>query len=51
MKAFIAVLLEMGITRKPKIYSYWTKNSRSILWFKKYSKEQISKSFKIFSFS
>ncbi|GLV40065.1 hypothetical protein CBL_02950 [Carabus blaptoides fortunei] len=35
MKAFIAVLLEMGITRRPSINSYWSKGSRSIPWFGK----------------
>lgn len=35
MKAFVAVLLEMGITRRPNMYSYWTKNSRQIPWFGK----------------
>ncbi|XP_033354739.1 piggyBac transposable element-derived protein 4-like isoform X1 [Bombus vosnesenskii] len=35
IKAFIAVLLEMGITRRPTIFSYWTENSRSIPWFSK----------------
>jgi hypothetical protein len=34
MKAFLAVLLEMGITKKPTIYSYWVKNSRAVSWFK-----------------
>ncbi|XP_011629833.1 piggyBac transposable element-derived protein 4-like [Pogonomyrmex barbatus] len=32
MKAFIAVLLEMGITRRPSIRSYWSENSRNIPW-------------------
>ena len=35
IKAFIAVLLEMGITRRPFIFSYWKKNSRAIPWFSK----------------
>ncbi|XP_014483551.1 PREDICTED: piggyBac transposable element-derived protein 4-like isoform X2 [Dinoponera quadriceps] len=35
MKAFLAVLLEMGITRKPTIYSYWAVGSRAIPWFSK----------------
>ncbi|XP_050582702.1 uncharacterized protein LOC126918635 [Bombus affinis] len=35
IKAFIAVLLEMGITKRPTIFSYWTENSRSIPWFSK----------------
>lgn len=35
MKAFVAVLLEMGITRRPNIFSYWAKNSRHIPWFGK----------------
>ncbi|KAL9908795.1 piggyBac transposable element-derived protein 4-like [Glossina fuscipes fuscipes] len=35
MKAFIAVLLEMGITRKPNISSYWSENSRNIPRFRK----------------
>ncbi|KAL6417077.1 hypothetical protein ACFW04_013006 [Cataglyphis niger] len=35
MKAFIAVLLEMGITRKPNIRSYWSENSRNIPWFQR----------------
>jgi hypothetical protein len=35
MKAFIAVLLEMGITKRPTIFSYWANNSRSIPWFGK----------------
>ncbi|CAL7946850.1 unnamed protein product [Xylocopa violacea] len=33
MKAFVAVLLEMGITKRPSINSYWSKGSRSIPWF------------------
>lgn len=33
MKAFMAVLFEMGITRRPTIFSYWAKNSRAIPWF------------------
>ncbi|XP_043264197.1 uncharacterized protein LOC122404327 [Colletes gigas] len=35
LKAFIAMILEMGITRRPSITSYWSKNSRQIPWFKK----------------
>ena len=35
MKAFIAVLLEMGITKRPTIFSYWAENSRNIPWFSK----------------
>ncbi|XP_017765355.1 PREDICTED: piggyBac transposable element-derived protein 4-like [Eufriesea mexicana] len=35
LKAFVAVLLEMGITNRPTIYSYWTESSRAIPWFKK----------------
>lgn len=35
IKVFIAVLLEMGITRRPTIFAYWTENSRSIPWFSK----------------
>uniref|UniRef100_A0A1A9UY47 DDE_Tnp_1_7 domain-containing protein n=1 Tax=Glossina austeni TaxID=7395 RepID=A0A1A9UY47_GLOAU len=35
MKAFIAVLLEMGITRKPNIPSYWSANFRNIPWFRR----------------
>lgn len=35
LKAFIAVILEMGITRRPSIYSYWEQNSRCIPWFRK----------------
>lgn len=35
MKAFVAVLLEMGITKRPSINSYWRKSSRSIPWFGK----------------
>ncbi|XP_047359935.1 piggyBac transposable element-derived protein 4-like [Vespa velutina] len=31
VKAFIAMILEMGITRRPNIPSYWSKNSRQIL--------------------
>ncbi|KAL6255501.1 hypothetical protein P5V15_013837 [Pogonomyrmex californicus] len=31
-KAFIAVLLEMRITRRPSIRSYWSENSRNIPW-------------------
>lgn len=34
IKAFIAVLLEMGITRRPTIDSYWIKGSRHIPWFR-----------------
>ncbi|XP_046832590.1 piggyBac transposable element-derived protein 4-like [Vespa crabro] len=29
------MILEMGITRRPNIPSYWSKNSRQIPWFKK----------------
>lgn len=35
MKAFVIVLLEMGIKRRPNMFSYWTKNSRSIPRFNK----------------
>jgi hypothetical protein len=35
MKAIIAILLEMGITKMPTIFSYWANNSRSIPWFGK----------------
>jgi hypothetical protein len=35
MKAFIAILLEMGITKRPTIFSYWANNSRSIPRFGK----------------
>ncbi|XP_017759466.1 PREDICTED: piggyBac transposable element-derived protein 4-like, partial [Eufriesea mexicana] len=35
MKAFIAVLLEMRITRRPNIRSYWSQNSRTIPWFRR----------------
>jgi len=34
IRAFIAVILEMGITRRPTIYSYWKKDSRHIPWFR-----------------
>lgn len=34
LKAFIAVILEMGITRRPSIVSYWSTDSRGIPWFK-----------------
>lgn len=33
MKASVAVLLEMGITGRPTIFSYWDRNSRAIPWF------------------
>ncbi|KAI4487100.1 hypothetical protein M0802_012014 [Mischocyttarus mexicanus] len=33
LRAFIAVLLEMGITRRPTLFSYWSRNYRYILWF------------------
>ncbi|XP_026667264.1 piggyBac transposable element-derived protein 4-like isoform X1 [Ceratina calcarata] len=33
LRAFIAVLLEMGITRRPTIFSYWSQNHRYIPWF------------------
>lgn len=33
MRAFIAVLLEMGITRRPTLFSYWSTNHRHIPWF------------------
>lgn len=33
MRGFIAVILEMGITRRPTIFSYWMKGSRCIPWF------------------
>lgn len=35
MKAFLSVLLEMGITKRPTMFSYWTENSRRIPWFSK----------------
>ncbi|KAI4476442.1 hypothetical protein M0804_013570 [Polistes exclamans] len=35
MKAFVAVLLEMGITKRPSINSYWSKGLRNIPWFGK----------------
>ncbi|XP_017756228.1 PREDICTED: piggyBac transposable element-derived protein 4-like [Eufriesea mexicana] len=35
MKAFLSVLLEMGITKRPTMFSYWAENSRSIPWFSK----------------
>lgn len=35
IRAFIAVLLEMGITKKPTMYCYWRQNSRVIPWFGK----------------
>lgn len=35
MKAFIAILLEMGIRKRPTIFSYWASNSRPIPWFGK----------------
>ncbi|CAL7938590.1 unnamed protein product [Xylocopa violacea] len=35
MKAFLSVLLEMGITKRPTMFSYWAQNSRSIPWFSK----------------
>jgi hypothetical protein len=35
MKAFVAVLLEMSITKRSSIMSYWTANSRCIPWFGK----------------
>lgn len=35
IKAFIAVILEIGITRKPNIPSYWSENSPNIPWFRK----------------
>ncbi|XP_017795067.1 PREDICTED: piggyBac transposable element-derived protein 4-like [Habropoda laboriosa] len=35
MKAFITVLLEMGITRRPTMMSYWNTGSRQIPWFGK----------------
>jgi hypothetical protein len=35
MKAFVAVLLEMEVTKKPTIYSYWAENSRAVAWFPK----------------
>uniref|UniRef100_G1PPE5 PiggyBac transposable element derived 1 n=1 Tax=Myotis lucifugus TaxID=59463 RepID=G1PPE5_MYOLU len=35
MKAFTAVLLEMGITRKHTMCSYWSENSRNIPWFRR----------------
>jgi hypothetical protein len=31
-KAFIAILLEMGVTKRLTIFSYWANNSRSIPW-------------------
>ncbi|KAK2578452.1 hypothetical protein KPH14_012258, partial [Odynerus spinipes] len=33
IRAFIAVLLEMGITRRPTLFSYWSTNHRQIPWF------------------
>lgn len=35
MKEFVVVLLEMGITKRPSIKSYWSKDSRNIAWFGK----------------
>jgi hypothetical protein len=35
MKVFIAIILEMDITKMPTIFSYWANNSRSIPWFGK----------------
>ncbi|XP_047359464.1 piggyBac transposable element-derived protein 4-like [Vespa velutina] len=35
MKAFIAVLLEMGITKKPNIRLYWSKNPCNIPWLRR----------------
>ena len=35
MKAYVTVLLEMGVIRRPNMYSYWVKNSRQISWFGK----------------
>lgn len=35
VKAFIAVILEMRITRRPNIFSYWTTSSREIPCFRK----------------
>uniref|UniRef100_A0A1B0BVJ0 PiggyBac transposable element-derived protein domain-containing protein n=1 Tax=Glossina palpalis gambiensis TaxID=67801 RepID=A0A1B0BVJ0_9MUSC len=35
MKAYIAVLVEMEIPRKPNISSYWSENSRNIPWFRR----------------
>lgn len=35
MKAFFAVIMEMGCPKRPKIISYWSTNSRNILWFRK----------------
>lgn len=49
IKAFIAVLLEMGITRRPTVYSYWTKNSRYIQWFgKMFSRDRFQLILKFF---
>jgi hypothetical protein len=33
MKVFIAIVLEMGITKRPTIFSCWANNSCSIPWF------------------
>ncbi|CAK9832764.1 PiggyBac transposable element-derived protein 4 [Anthophora retusa] len=33
MRSFIAVLLEMGVTRRPTLFSYWSTNHRHIPWF------------------
>ncbi|CAL7933000.1 unnamed protein product [Xylocopa violacea] len=33
LRAFIAVLLEMEITRRPTFFSYWSRNHRYIPWF------------------
>lgn len=35
MKAFNGGILEMGITKRQSMVSYWTKRSRSIPWFRK----------------
>lgn len=41
IKAFVAVVLEMGITRRPNIFSYWAKNSESIPSFRKTFQETV----------
>ncbi|KAI4481552.1 hypothetical protein M0802_013949 [Mischocyttarus mexicanus] len=49
IKPFIAVLIEMGITRRPTVYSYWIKNSRYIPWFgKMFSRDRFQLILKFF---
>lgn len=51
MIGFITVVLEMGIKRKPSIFSYWTKESGCISWFgRMFARNRFQLILKFFSF-